>query len=100
MCGWGVGLGPGAAARTIMLFGRCHAGRTRNTLYYVPDPDERVIISMRLRRSGLDVLDREAAAEGVSRTEMIRALLAEALAARRKRGKPAPKRAQNAKNRL
>lgn len=66
----------------------------------MPNPDERIVISMRMRRSGVSALDHEAAAEGVSRTEMIRALLAEALAARRKRAKPAPKRAQNAKNRL
>lgn len=58
------------------------------------------MISMRLRRSGVAAVLREAAAEGVNRSEMIRILLGEALAARAKRPKSAPKRAQNAKNRL
>jgi putative ubiquitin-RnfH superfamily antitoxin RatB of RatAB toxin-antitoxin module len=68
----------------------------RITLRCVLDPDERIVISMRMRRSGVGALDHEAAAEGVNRTEIIRTLLAEALAARRERAKTAPERAQNA----
>jgi metal-responsive CopG/Arc/MetJ family transcriptional regulator len=45
--------------------------------------DGRTLVNVRLRNTGLAVIDRMAANEGKTRSEMIRVLLSEAITARR-----------------
>lgn len=45
--------------------------------------DDRVMVNVRLRKTGLAVIDRLAETEGTNRSDMIRRLLAEAVTARR-----------------
>jgi putative ubiquitin-RnfH superfamily antitoxin RatB of RatAB toxin-antitoxin module len=55
----------------------------------IEDPDERVIVSTRIKRKSRDTIDRFAAEDGVDRSEALRELLADAVAARQRRAETA-----------